>query len=464
MATGGLRVALPQVKQVHFIGIGGYGMSALAQVLLQMGYGVTGSDIKDSSLLRHLAEEGARISLFHHPDHIGCSGLVVYSTAVPPDNCELQEARKRGITVWHRSELLAALINSHYGIAVAGTHGKTTTSTMIALLLEAGGLDPTALIGGVVSSFKSNARLGRSEYLVAEACESDHSFLRYRPHIAVITNVEADHLEHYENDFNLLFDAYRSFLQNLLPDGFAVLCFDDPALRELASRFDRKMITYGLDEGGFDYSGRGAVLSGLGSTFTFWRGDEPLTGTISLKAPGLHNVSNAVAALAVAAELGLDPGKCAGALKEFSGAKRRFEIIGAVNGVTVVDDYAHHPTEVRVTLQAARAAGRRVCAIFQPHRYSRTAYFFEEFVRAFDDADMVLLHRIYSAGEKPLEGITSAALARKMSELKGQQVQHSDDMEELGRMALDWAHPGDMIIVMGAGDISGLAYNLVQAS
>jgi UDP-N-acetylmuramate--alanine ligase len=455
-------VALPQVKQVHFIGIGGYGMSALAQVLLQMGYRVTGSDINDSALVRRLAEQGADIKLFHHPGNIGRSDLVVFSTAIPPDNSELQEALRRGITVWHRSELLAALINSHYGIAVTGTHGKTTTSTMIALLLEAGGLDPTALIGGVVSSFQSNARFGRSEYLVAEACESDHSFLRYRPHIAVITNVEADHLEHYQGDFNLLQEAYRAFLQNLVADGCAVLCFDDPFLRDLAPRVARKAVTYGLDESGADYSGRDIDLTGRGGSFTFYRHNEPLPAPVTLQVPGRHNVSNAVAALAVAAELGLDLERCAGALKGFRGAKRRFEIIGEVKGATIIDDYAHHPTEVKVTLQAARAAANRVCCIFQPHRYSRTDYFFEEFAHSFTDADLVLLHKIYPAGEKPREGITSAALARRISEVKGREVYYSDDMDELGRLALDWAQPGDMIIVMGAGDITGLAYKLAQ--
>ncbi len=460
-------MALPEVKQVHFIGIGGYGMSALAQVLLKMGYRITGSDINDSALIRHLAAQGADIKLFHHPDNVGKGELVVFSTAIPADNSELEEARRRGIPVWHRSELLATLINSHYGIAVAGTHGKTTTSTMIALILEAGGLDPTALIGGVVSSFQSNARFGRSNYLVAEACESDHSFLRYRPHITVITNVEADHLEHYENDFSLLLNAYETFLRNLLPDGCAVLCFDDPFLRELATRIDRKVVTYGLAESregsGADYTGQEIVVTGQMSNFTFCRRGEPLTGTVTLQVPGRHNVNNAVAALSVAAELGLNLEQCAGALKEFRGAKRRFEIIGEVNGVAVIDDYAHHPTEVKVTLQAARAAGRRVCCIFQPHRYSRTAYFFEEFAHSFGDADLVLLHQIYPAGEKPREGITSEALARRISEIKGEPVHCSDDMDELGRLALAWAHPGDMIIVMGAGDITGLAYQLMKS-
>lgn len=456
-------MALPQAKRVHFIGIGGYGMSALAQVLLHMGYRVSGSDIHDSALIRRLAEQGADIKLYHHPGNIGESDLVVYSTAIPADNSELQEAHRRGIAIWHRSELLAALINSHYGIAVAGTHGKTTTSTMIALLLEAGGLDPTALIGGVVSSFQSNARYGRSEYLVAEACESDHSFLRYRPHVALITNVEPDHLEHYENDFNLLREAYKAFLQNLVAGGCAVLCFDDPFLRSIALHVERKVVTYGLDEDGADYGARDIVLHGLGGSFTFCRRGEPLVASVTLQVPGRHNVSNAVAALAVAAELGLDLERCAGALKDFRGAKRRFEIVGEIRGVKIIDDYAHHPTEIKVTLQAARAVARRLCCIFQPHRYSRTEYFFEEFARSFADADLVLLHRIYSAGEKPREGISSAALARRISEIKGQEVYHSEDMDELGRLALEWAQPGDAIIVMGAGDITNLAYKLVQA-
>jgi UDP-N-acetylmuramate--alanine ligase len=453
-------VILSQVKQVHFIGIGGYGMSALARVLLEMGYRVTGSDIHDSALIQGLAAQGAEIRLFHHRDHIGSSDLVVHSTAIPKDNCELEEARRRGITLWHRSELLAALINSRYGIAVAGTHGKTTISTMIALLLEAGGLDPTALIGGEVASFQSNARYGRSEYLVAEACESDHSFLRYRPRMAVISNVEADHLEHYQNDFALMQKAYRAFLGNLRGGDVAVLNFDDPFLRDLAGQLDHRVVTYGLSGSGAAYSGRRIVLKGLGSDFAFFHGDRALANAVTLQVPGRHNVSNAVAALTVAAELGLDLEQCSGVLQDFRGTRRRFEIVGRINGVTIVDDYAHHPTEIRVTLEAARAAAERVCCIFQPHRYSRTAYFFEEFARSFSAADLILLHRIYPAGEEPIKGVTSASLARRIGEIKGEGVYFGEEMAALGRKALEWARPGDMIVVMGAGDITSLAHEL----
>ncbi len=453
------------IMAVHFIGIGGYGMSALAQVLLQLGYRVTGSDIKESSITRRLVEQGAAVILGHHRDNVDSCGLVIYSTAIPDDNPELQEARERGLPIWHRSELLADLLNERYGIAVAGTHGKTTTTTMIALLLEQGGLDPTAVIGGVVASFNGNARLGKSRYLVAEACESDHSFVRYYPRIAVVTNLEPDHLEHYQGDFSRLREAYDAFLENLHPDGCAVICLDDPYLCKLAPRLDRKVVTYGLEgaaESKADYTGCRVNLDGWQSTFVLYYHGRPVTSEITLPVPGRHNVSNAVGALAVAAQLGLDLEQCAAALRNFRGAGRRFEIIGEAGGVTVVDDYAHHPTEVRVTLEAARASGRRICCIFQPHRFTRTKYFFEEFAHAFDDADLVLLHRIYSAGEKPIEGISSEALARRINEARGIPVYARDSMDELVHMAVDFVRPGDMILTMGAGDISRLAYTLLE--
>lgn len=458
-------MTLPSVNHVHFIGIGGYGMSALAQVLLQMGYLVTGSDLKESGLTRRLMEQGAGIQFEHRRENIGSAELAVYSTAIPRDNPEMQEVRERGIPLWHRSELLAALLNDRYGIAVAGTHGKTTTTAMIALLLEQGGLDPTAVIGGIVTSFRGNARLGKSPYLVAEACESDHSFLRYYPRIAIVTNVEADHMEHYNNDYGQLLEAYETFLSHVVDGGCAVLCYDDSYLRSLAGRLDRKVVTYALAktaDNHVDYSARAISLTGRGSTFTLCQHGEPVAGPITLRVPGRHNVSNAVGALAVAAQLGLDLERCTGALTDFHGAGRRFEIVGEVNGITIVDDYAHHPTEVRVTLQAARAAGRRICCIFQPHRYTRTAFFFEEFARAFRDADMVLLHRIYPAGEKPFEGVTAQSLARRISEIKGEPVYAAERMDELADLALEFVRPGDMILVMGAGDISRLAYILLD--
>jgi len=419
-------------------------MSALAQVMLTLGYRVSGSDIKESSITRRLAGQGAEIRLGHHRDNLGDCGLVVYSTAIPSDNPEMVEAHARNIPLWHRSELLASLINERYGIAVAGTHGKTTTTSMVALLLEKGGLDPTAIVGGNVSSFKGNARVGKSSYLVAEACESDRSFLRYFPRVALITNLEPDHLEHYYGDFNLLRAAYLDFLKNLHPEGHAVLCLDDPNLREMLPLVNRNVITYGLEglsRTEADFSGRRVAAVGRGSTFVFYHKQQPITGEIALKVPGRHNVSNAVGALTVAAILGLDPGICAGALTEFYGAGRRFEVIGDAGGITVVDDYAHHPTEVKVTLEAAKSWGKRIIAIFQPHRYTRTAYFFEELARAFTDADMVLLHRIYPAGEKPITGVDSTTLAGRIRQVKGGPVYAEDEMVALENLALELALP-----------------------
>lgn len=451
---------LPKVEKIHFIGIGGYGMSALAQVMLTLGYKVSGSDLKESSLTVRLAAQGAEIKLGHHRDNLGDCGLVVFSTAIPADNVEMREAADRNLPLWHRSELLAGLINERYGIAVAGTHGKTTTTSMVALLLEAGGMDPTAVVGGTVASFNGNARVGKSRYLVAEACESDRSFLRYYPRIALVTNLEPDHLEHYNGDFNLLRAAYLDFINHLHPEGYAVLCADDPNLRELIPLIDRKVVTYGLE--GADFSGRMVATAGRGSSFVLYNHEKPITGEVVLKVPGRHNVSNAVGALTVAALLGLDLNRCAGALTGFYGAGRRFELIGEAGGITVVDDYAHHPTEVKVTLEAAKTGGRRIIAVFQPHRYTRTAYFFEDFSRAFTDADLVFLHRVYPAGEQLIEGITAEALAERIKQVKGGPVYAEDDMDKLEHLVLEYALPGDLILVMGAGDISRLAYSLLS--
>lgn len=448
-----------EVRRVHFIGIGGYGMSALAQVLLQMGYLVSGSDLKETDITRYLEKQGALVSYCHHPGNVASRDLAVYSTAIPPDNPEILEAARLGLSLWHRSELLAALLNDHYGIAVAGTHGKTTTTAMLSLLLERGGLDPTAVVGGLISTFSGNARLGSGPYLVAEACESDHSFLRYRPRLALVTNIEADHLEHYEGDFGKLKDAYRTFLENIVPGGCAVLCLDDLHLRELVPSLGRKVVTYSLDCDEADFRAGPVTPRGFGTAFTVFQAGRPVA-EVTLSIPGRHNALNAVGALAAARELGLEPGGCAAALAGFRGAGRRFEILAAVDGITVIDDYAHHPTEVRVTIQAARAAGGRVLCAFQPHRYSRTAFFMDEFAHAFQEADLVLLHRIYAAGEKPVEGVSSAELARRMQQVHTGPVYTSESLEDLADRLLEEAGPGDNILIMGAGDINKLAYQV----
>ena len=450
----------PNIKQVHFVGIGGYGMSALALILLKKGYLVSGSDIKESALTAALAAKGANVTIGHHPENISTAQLVVYSTAVPTANPELTETAHRGLPLWHRSELLAALMNSSYGIAIAGAHGKTTTTAMVALLLEAGGLDPTVVIGGVLPAYGSNARLGSSRYLVAEADESDSSFTRYFPRLALITGIEPDHLEHYENDYARLQQAYATFLSNLPADGSAVLCFDDPALRELASRLDCPVISYTLanhPSNQADYHAANIVLGGKSSTFDLYRNGKLSAAGVTLGVPGSHNVSNAVGALALADRLGLDPASCAGALADFQGVGRRFELIGIVDDISVIDDYAHHPTEIKATIAIARLSARRIICIFQPHRYSRTAAFFDQFASAFTGADLVLLHSVYAAGEAPLPGATSEALAEQIRRQSNIPVVYSEDMGALETEAAAAARPGDMILTMGAGDITTAA-------
>ncbi len=446
-------------------------MSALAMILLQMGYQVSGSDLKSSRLTDRLQNKGAKISFHHESGNIDNCDLVVYSTAIPADNPELAAARARRLPLWHRAELLAALVNNRYGITVAGTHGKTTTTSMLALLLERGGLDPTVVIGGEVNFFEGNARLGKSRYLVAEACESDNSFLRYRPKVAIVTNIEADHLENYNGDFNNLIRAYELFLSNIDPDGCAIICGEDPLLNKKLKIIPCRAVTYGIDDGNgcaaerggdtcggkgtwpFDYLARNVSYDKLGSNFSVYRKGQLLT-EIRLSVPGRYNVSNALGAIAAAAELGVNLGDSTEALRDFTGAGRRFEIIGRISGVTIVDDYAHHPTEIKATLQAARNSGQqRIICVFQPHRYSRTNYFLEQYACAFDHADLIFLHRIYSAGEKPIEGISAEVLAEMIRERSDKPVIYNPDLEALAALAAGEASPGDMIITMGAGDI-----------
>lgn len=455
------------IKKVHFIGIGGYGMSALAQVLLQKGYQVSGSDLKTSPLTENLTASGATIAIGHAAANLGPAELVVYSTAVPPANPELAETKKRGLPLWHRSELLAALLNNAFGIAIAGAHGKTTTTAMVALLLEAGGLDPTAIIGGVLPAYNSNARLGNSPYLVAEADESDSSFTRYFPRLALVTGIEPDHLEHYGNDYSLLQQAYRTFLANLPADGLALLCSDDELLHSYGAALHCPVIYYGLQNTAPhkpDYYAANISTSGLQSTFDLYRQGRLLAPGIKLNVPGSHNISNAVGALALADQLDLTPSlsTCAAALAVFTGVGRRFEIIGSAAGITVVDDYAHHPTEIKATLEAAcsATAGRIIC-LFQPHRYTRTAHFFAEFARAFRAANLVFLHSVYSAGEAPLPGADSSALAAQIRLHSSVPVTHSDDISILESAAAATARPGDLIITMGAGDITHSAPRIV---
>ncbi len=452
------------IKSCHFIGIGGYGMSALAQLLISKGLEVSGSDLKESVFTEKLTAMGARVDIGHKADNIYGTELVIYSTAIDKNNPEMKAATEKGLPIWHRSELLAYLLNSHYGIAVAGAHGKTTASAMVALLLTGGGLDPTALIGGYVPFFSSNARFGQGQYMVAEADESDGSFTRYYPRVALVTNIEADHLEHYSNDFSSLKQAYAEFLSHLPADGKAVLCYDDPYLPVLAASCGKNIISYSINENLkeiADYSAVNIILQGTGSSFDLQHKGKTVLKGIELAVPGRHNVANATGALAVAAALNLNLKKCFKMLNRFSGVSRRFEIVGCEKGITVVDDYAHHPTEIEVTIKTARTVteGKVIC-IFQPHRYTRTASLFEDFARAFKGADEVLLHGVYSAGEKPLPGVSSESLARRISELIGKPVFVEDNMHLVEKEAAKLASEGDLLLVMGAGDITMAARNI----
>lgn len=442
---------LEKVQNVHFIGIGGYGMSALAHIVLKSGHTVSGSDLNPNKLTEGLKKSGAAVFQGHRAEQVGKAELVICSTAIPPDNPELEAARRRNIPIWHRSELLAAILNCRYGIAIAGAHGKTTTTAMVSLLLENGKLKPTAIIGGEVSFFGSNARLGDGPYVVAEACESDHSFLRYRPFLALVTNIEPDHLEYYDGNFNKLVDSYIVFINNVREGGLAVICGDDPVLQQIRGDLNPTLLSYGFNDH-VDVKGENVEIKGLGSRFDVRFRGEPL-GEIELKVPGKHNVLNALGAAAVALFLEVDFGVIRDAFLDFDGARRRFEIVGSPGDILVVDDYAHHPTEIQATLKAARQSGRRVFCVFQPHRYTRIRFLWDDFTRAFDDADRVLFSGIYRAGETPIDGISSQALAQKVRERGHDHVYAMEDEEEIIRFLEENTQNGDMVLTMGAGDI-----------
>lgn len=454
-----------QGQRVHFIGIGGYGMSGLAQVLLAAGASVSGSDLKESERTERLRAAGASIHIGHDARLVHDAHAVVYNTDIPAHNPELQEARRLQLNLLHRSDLLARLLNVEGGIAVTGTHGKTTTTAMIGLLLVDAGLDPTVIIGADVQALGGNARVGRGSHVVAEACESDRSFLRYRPGIAVTTNVEREHLEFYDGDFAQVLAAFAQFLDQVRPGGLAVLCADDPNLRTLGQRLAGapgapRIIWYGL-EAGADWTARAVTPQEGGMRFEAVCRDQVL-GLVNLGVPGRHNVQNALAALAVGAALGVGFDRMAATLAAYRGASRRFEQIAATGGVAVIDDYAHHPTEIRATLAAARprTAGRLI-AVFQPQRYTRTQLLMQEFAGAFSEADLTVLTEIYAPpGQEAIAGVSSAVLADLIRQREGRPVELITDKEAIVRFLLASVRPGDTVLTMGAGDIWQVAREL----
>lgn len=438
--------------KVHFIGIGGAGMSGLARVLLELGYDVRGSDLNSSPVTAQLASLGATIYKGHAQANIQDAELVVVSTAIRAGNPELEGARERGIPVIHRADLLGMLMERQSGLAVAGAHGKTTTTSMLALVLEKCHLDPTILIGGELTDIGGNAKFGRGNYLVAEADESDRSFLKLRPYLVIITNIEDDHLDHY-GSVDKIIDAFRQFLGKVPENGAAVLCFDDGNVRDIAGECRGEVISYALDHPQADYVMQNIRLAPGGSAAeVYCRGE--LLGSLELTVPGRHNLSNALAVTAACRHLGLDFPRVAAALKEFRGAGRRFQLTGRARGITVVDDYAHHPTEIAATLRAARQAhSGRIVAVFQPHRYTRTAFLHRRFGPCFQDADLVIINDIYSAGEQPMEGVSARLIVEAVREFKGKDVLLLPDSGQTVDYLVEHLRAGDLVLTMGAGDV-----------
>ncbi|MEP6592156.1 MAG: UDP-N-acetylmuramate--L-alanine ligase [Acidobacteriota bacterium] len=450
---------LGRTRRIHFVGVGGIGMSGIAELLANLDYDVSGSDARRSDVTDRLATLGVQVCIGHDPAQIAGADVVVISSAIAADNPEIAEARRRGVPVIPRAEMLAELMRLRYGIAVAGAHGKTTTTSMIALVFERAGLDPTAVIGGRLSAFGSNARLGRGEFMVVEADESDRSFLKLSPSIAVITNIDREHMESY-GDWANLQQAFADFANKVPFYGAVVACADDSAVRELLPNLTRRVITYALDDRAADIVGRGMALEAFGSTCEVLqrRGEEAVPlGRLRLRVPGRHNLLNALGAVAVSLEAGIAFAQIAAALEGFQGAERRFQMRGEAQGVMVVDDYGHHPTEIAAVIAAARAGiDRRVVVVFQPHRYSRTRLLMREFGVALGAADEVVLTDIYAAGEAPVAGVTVEALADSVRAVSRIPVHIVKAVEDLPAAVTALARRGDLVVTLGAGSIGGV--------
>jgi UDP-N-acetylmuramate--alanine ligase len=439
-------------QRLHFVGIGGIGMSGIAEILLNLGYAVSGSDLALSSVTRRLQQQGATVYQGHAAAHVQGADVVVVSAAVQSDNVEVLTARAQHIPVIPRAEMLAELMRMKYGVAIAGTHGKTTTTSLVATILAYGGLDPTVLIGGRLNSLGSNAKLGQGEYLVAEADESDGSFLLLSPTISVVTTVDAEHLDFY-GDLAAVQRAFVQFINKVPFYGCSIICLDQPHIRSLVPQIRRRCITYGLTTQA-DYMARDLRLAGLRSHFEVFRTGERL-GQFSLNLPGAHNVANALAAIAVGVELDIPLPAMTQALEEFGGVHRRFDKRGVRNGITVVDDYGHHPEEIRQTLRAAKAVWpeARLVVVFQPHRYTRTHLLQQEFCTAFHNADVLVLLDIYAAGETPLPGVTTGLLYEGLTSQGQREVYYLRERAEVLPFLQSYLHANDILLTLGAGDV-----------
>ena len=457
---------LGQARRIHFVGVGGIGMSGIAELLVNLGYEVSGSDMQRTDVTDRLESLGARIAQGHDERNVGEAQVVVYSSAVRHTNPEIVAARERGVAVVARAEILAELMNLRQGIAVAGAHGKTTTTSMIALVLDMAGLDPTVVIGGRVSSFGSNAKLGRGKYLVAEADESDRSFLKLSPRFAVITNIDREHLEAYR-DFDDLKSAFVQFANGVPANGAVIMCIDDAHLMQMRGEIKRHVITYGFGDAA-DVTALDVEMQGFESACTV-RARRPggravELGRLQLAVPGRHNVLNGLAAVAISRELGIAWSDIARALGAFNGADRRFQRRGEAGGVTIVEDYGHHPTEIAAVVAAAKpiAAGRLILA-FQPHRFTRTQLLMKEFARAFAGADVVILTDIYGAGEEPIAGTTIDALADTVRSGFEGELRIVRALADVPREVAALAKPGDLVVLLGAGTIGSIAPSVLNA-
>ena len=459
------------IGTIHFVGIGGIGMSGIAEVMHILDYTVQGSDLAEGYVVEGLRKRGIPVAIGHSPDNLGDAAVVVVSSAVNKDNPEVQAAYERRIPVVRRAEMLAELMRLKATVAVAGTHGKTTTTSMIAALLDAGGIDPTVINGGIINAYGSNARLGKSEWMVVEADESDGSFLRLDGTIAVVTNIDPEHLEHY-GSFEAVKDAYVEFVENVPFYGAALLCVDHGEVQSIIPRLrDRRIVTYGFAAQA-DVRGENVMPIPGGSRFDVSlrdrHGEVRTIEGIELPMPGRHNVQNALAAIGVAAELGIGDDVLRHGFARFDGVKRRFTKVGEVDGVAIIDDYGHHPVEIKAVLAAAReGAEGRVIAVVQPHRYTRLAALMDEFQGAFNDADAVLVAPVYAAGEAPIDGVDHEALVEGLKQRGHLGAQAVADADEVCRLLRDLAAPGDMVICLGAGDITkwaaGLADGIAKA-
>jgi UDP-N-acetylmuramate--alanine ligase len=454
-----------RINKVHFVGIGGSGMSGIAEVMLSLGYQVQGSDLKSTAAVQRLQSQGAQVFIGHDKKNVSDADAVVVSSAVDDSNPEVVAAHEAMLPVVPRAEMLAELMRFRYSIAVAGTHGKTTTTSLVASVLAEGGLDPTFVIGGRLKSADANARLGQGEYLVAEADESDASFVHLKPMLAIVTNIDADHMSTYDGDLDKLRSSFIEFLHNLPFYGLAVLCADDPGINEVLGRVGRSTVTYGIDAGA-DVRAENIVFEQDLSRFSVVRAgrDEPLD--IQLRLPGMHNVRNALAAIAVAGELQISDQSVVQALGGFEGIDRRFQINGEVeakNGrVMLVDDYGHHPTEIAATLSAAHSGWpeRRIVLIFQPHRYTRTRDLLDDFASVLSEADVLVLLEVYAAGEDPIAGADARAMARAVRGRGGVEPVFVENLDELVPVLEGLLCDGDMVLTMGAGDIGAYAATL----